>query len=392
MDSFSVTLAREPYRLFFPLAVLAGVAGVALWPLLYAGWLPFYPADAHARILAQGFTGGFVLGFLGTALPRLIGSPPLTRPEVFATAGLWLTGLAAHLVNATAAGDILFAIAVAGFAHCLAARWFFLRSDVPPPGFPTALLGVAGALGAALVLAAGRVVEFSSFTTAFCKLLLYQGFGLLPMIGVAPYLLPRFFGRRSDHAFDEAMAPPPGWWPRALAALAAGLVLVATFAVEAAGHAAAGQWARAGVLLLWFALQSPVLWPAVTGTTPGTVLRWAALSMVAGLALAAAFPFARVGSLHLVFVSGLGLAMLGVGTRVVLGHAGCHDLLGGKIVWLRWVFALGLIAAATRVTADFVVKIKVSHHIYAAATWIALGLIWLWVLRRALRTVAPDED
>ena len=36
-------LGREPFRILFPLAVLAGVLGVAVWPLHFAGW-GGYPA------------------------------------------------------------------------------------------------------------------------------------------------------------------------------------------------------------------------------------------------------------------------------------------------------------------------------------------------------------
>lgn len=99
--------------------------------------------------------------------------------------------------------------------------------------------------------------------------------------------------------------------------------------------------------------------------------------MTAGLACAALWPHARVGSLHLFFVSGLGLITMAVGTRVILGHAGRHDLLGEKIIWLRWVTGLLVLAAATRMTSDFIPAVRISHHIYAAWSWVAAALLWL---------------
>ena len=36
-------IAAEPFRLFFPAGVLAGVLGVALWPLHFLGALELYP-------------------------------------------------------------------------------------------------------------------------------------------------------------------------------------------------------------------------------------------------------------------------------------------------------------------------------------------------------------
>ena len=67
--------------MFFPLALLTGVIGVGLWPLFYSGLYPIYPGISHARIMAQGFMGGFILGFLGTALPRMLSSRPLRQSE-----------------------------------------------------------------------------------------------------------------------------------------------------------------------------------------------------------------------------------------------------------------------------------------------------------------------
>ena len=63
-------LGREPFRIFFPEGVFAGILGVALWPLYFTGVTGFYPGQAHARIMAYGLFGGFIFGFLGTAMPR----------------------------------------------------------------------------------------------------------------------------------------------------------------------------------------------------------------------------------------------------------------------------------------------------------------------------------
>ena len=56
--------AREPFRLFFPFAVLAGIVGVALWPLHFWGMVEWYPGQTHARIMAYGLFGGFIFDVL----------------------------------------------------------------------------------------------------------------------------------------------------------------------------------------------------------------------------------------------------------------------------------------------------------------------------------------
>jgi uncharacterized protein involved in response to NO len=153
--------------------------------------------------------------------------------------------------------------------------------------------------------------------------------------------------------------------------------------------ALAGYMLRGLVIVLWFAMESPILRRGKISSTPGNAVRWAISGIAAGCICAALWPQQRVGSLHLFFVSGIGLITLTVGTRVILGHAGRHDLLGGKILWLRWLTGLVILAATTRMSADFLPNIRVSHHKYAAWTWALVSLIWLVALGRYL---LRDED
>jgi len=61
--------------------VLAGILGVALWPLHFANVLELYPGLGHARIMTYGLFGAFLFGFLGTATPIFSGAI-LGRPCV----------------------------------------------------------------------------------------------------------------------------------------------------------------------------------------------------------------------------------------------------------------------------------------------------------------------
>ena len=372
----------EPYRLLFPMGMLAGIWGVMMWPIFYGGHLAFYPNEAHARMMTAGFMGAFVAGFLGTAFPRLTGGRTWTVLEMILIPGCWLAMVAAWSRGMVRAGDGLFVAMVLSLLTGMAARGLRGRRDIPPPGFVLVFAGLSGAALAALWLASGRFVSVELWR--FARLWYFQGFLLLPMMGIGPFLLPRFFGMPSGHSFDTATSPPPGWWTRCLLSSAAGLCVIASFALEAWGWPMAGQLSRAVVVLVWFAVETPVFRKVMQRTTPGTAVRWSIVSMVAGLVCAAVWPLARIGSLHLFFVSGLGLVTMAVGTRVILGHAGHHDLLGGKIVWLRWVIGLAILAAATRMTSDFIPAVRISHHNYAAWSWAAAALVWLLALGKHL--------
>src|SRR6188474_3167326 len=76
-QSFLKASAKEPFRIFFNQAIVAGVLGVALWPLHFWGAMESYPGIPHVRVMVFGFFGGFIFGFLGTALPRMLSAEPL---------------------------------------------------------------------------------------------------------------------------------------------------------------------------------------------------------------------------------------------------------------------------------------------------------------------------
>lgn len=373
---------EEPYRVFFPIGVLAGIWGVMMWPMLYGGWLHFYPGEAHTRIMIEGFMGAFILGFIGTAFPRLTGNRSWFSGEFFLMLLLWTLTVSSLAIGKIQAGDAAFCVLLLTLFTGMAGRWIFGHRDTPPPGFILALSGILGA-----ALAAGFLAWNASPTTAqlqFARLWLFQGFLLLPLMGIGPYVLPRFFGMNSSHSFDDAPSPPSGWWPKAISATIAGLLVIAGFSLEVMGNPLLGQLLRAVVILVWFALETPVFRLAKLSTTPGNAVRWAVIGLASGLICAAVWPLARVGSLHLFFVTGLGLVTMAVGTRVILGHAGRHDLLTGKIVWLRWVVGLLILAATTRMSCDFLPHLRVSHLIYAAWTWAIAAVIWLIALAKCL--------
>src|SRR5437763_838668 len=99
---------REPFRIFFPAGVLAGIVGVSLWPLYFMRVTEFYPGLSHARIMACGFFGAFIFGFLGTAMPRMLSANPLCLIEVIPLVLLHTTMVVSFAAGQILLGDILF--------------------------------------------------------------------------------------------------------------------------------------------------------------------------------------------------------------------------------------------------------------------------------------------
>lgn len=381
--------AEEPFRVFFPLGFLASVIGVLLWPAAISGWIDYYPLAAHSRWMVLAFAGCLIVGFLGTAGPRLLGTRAFGRSEFLAHLVLALAMMTALWFNRIPLADLLTGIWLLGVLASLLSRFLFARQDVPPPGIPLAVLGLLGAAIAGFVF--GLKIPTTPAVQQFLRLLYFQGFLWLPILGVAPFLLPRFFGKISPHAFEESLTIPPGWPRLFLQSIAAALLLLASFALEAAGYARSGHILRAATVAIHLTTSVPglVAWSRTNGL--GLALRWVLPCAVGGWLLAAWFQPLRIGMLHLMFIGSTGILMLGVATRVILGHNNRHDRLASPMRWCHLLWALILFAAATRLTSDFIPHVRISHFIYAAILWVAILVFWAWKVRRELHLPTYEE-
>jgi uncharacterized protein involved in response to NO len=387
-----VTLAlvcEEPFRLFFLLAALAGFTGVLLWPLHFAGLATWYPGVNHGRIMAHGFFGAFMIGFLGTALPRILSTARLTAPEVILLGGLHTAMIAAHACARTALGDLLFLVLLAALTVSLGWR-VVRRNDVPPPGF--VLVGLAflcGAAGTVLALLQDRL-EDRFFWLYLRPLLQFQGFILLPILGVGGFILPRFFGLASRQEFPESRTPPPGWKREAWLALGAGAAVLASFGLEAGGHPRSGSALRFVVSATYLYAQVPFFRSTIRGSSLALVLRLAFLLLPSGFLAIALFPAHRVAWLHLALIGGFSLLTLSVATRVVFGHSGQKAALAGRLPWLTLAAGMMVVGMLTRISGDYWPHITFTHYNYGALLW-AAGLL-LWAVRVLPRVRHPDPE
>lgn len=383
-------IAAEPFRLFFPLGILASAIGVILWPAYFQQWITTYPLESHARWMVIGFGGCFITGFIGTAGPRLLGTDPWCRFEILLHTFSALAVFVLLSLNKTQTADLFTGFWLLGLLKSLLFR-VFTRQDVPPPGLPLVLLGILGASLAGFALSMTSFLSYSYPVHNFWRLLYFQGFLWLPILGVAPYLLPRFFGRKSPHSFPDSPTLPDGWMRPFIESLVAGLLLIASFALEAWRPGPSGMILRTLVVVVHLTRSVPglVSWSKVNGL--GLALRWILPCAAGGWLLAVWFPPLRIGMLHLMFIGSAGLLMLAVATRVILGHNERHDRLASPMKWFHWVWGMVIFTAATRLTSDFVMKVRITHFIYAAILWVIILAFWSWKLRRELKQPVFEE-
>ena len=383
-------VGREPFRIFFPAGVLAGIVGVALWPLHFANVLELYPGLGHARIMAYGLFGAFIIGFLGTAMPRMLSAKPLHVLQVMLLLAVHAAMVTAFACSKIFLGDALFLGLLAAFV-CLMATRAKQRKDTPPPGFVlVGLCFLSVATGSVLAIIQ-HYRDLDTFWVTLQRLLSYQGFVLLPILGIGPFILPRFFGMQNHHDFPEALVPVAGWWRKALVAFAAGALIIASFLIEAKGWYRLAYGVRFGTTLIYLFLEMPFHRAPQAANAFGAALRIAFLGVLAGFLAVSLFPVYRVGLLHLTLIGGFAVITFVVATRVVFGHSGNLALLKSRNRWVLVAVGLMLLGMATRISGDFWPQVLVSHYTYGALLWIAGVVLWaVHVLPKVL--IADSED
>lgn len=374
----------EPYRIFFPLATLVGISGVSLWPLFFSGLHKFYPGPMHARMMIEGFLGGFVIGFLGTAVPRLLSAPALRGWELWSLVFLHLLATGLHIGHQMVAGDFIFAALLILLAVFLLQR-LRRRLELPPPSFVLVGLGYLSGLTGALLAACGNR-GWVSPTWLFIGLgWLNEAFLFLLVLGVGGFLLPRFLRIPGIRPMDEERKMTPAWRKRALFSLGVGVVFLASYWFQYTRDAGVAPIvARATAAIVFLLVMVPVHRGRGWGRAVSQAVLISIVALLLGLALPVLGPIHRIAAMHMIFLAGFSLITFTVATRVVLGHSGNRHLLDTPLISLRITTALLVIGAILRVWGD-----GSQYHVTAlnAASylWMIAAGIWGWAVLPKVR-------
>src|SRR6187200_2311032 len=99
---------KDPYRIFFPLGIFLGIAGVSIWPLYYWGFTSGYNGRSHAFVQTDCFVYAFIAGFLWTAIPRFTGTSTPSRGAQYTVAALLAVAAIAFEFQYFRAGHLSF--------------------------------------------------------------------------------------------------------------------------------------------------------------------------------------------------------------------------------------------------------------------------------------------
>jgi uncharacterized protein involved in response to NO len=368
----------EPFRIFFPLGLLLGVIGVALWPLFVWHAINFYPRDAHLRLMIEGLMGSFIIGFLGTAGPRLLDARPFAAAETLTLLALQMVSASLHLAQRQTAADTAFLVLLLVFLGIMASR-ARTRKDLPPPNFVLVLFGFLNAIFGIVFMFAAREVTNGVFLNQLGALMLNEGFVLFPILGVGAFFFPKLLGGAKPEPADLQIASAL-WRKKALIAALTGLVIWISFVLEALDWTRSAAVLRGSGVLFYFVVQGHLFERPIGPPFLAHCFRLGAGFLILGLLFPAALPGFRIANLHLAFVGGFTIILLTVSTRVILGHSGHSHLFQKRLRFLIVALVLLIVAMLARVGADFFPPGRNSHLVYAALIWLIAAAVWAWAL------------
>jgi uncharacterized protein involved in response to NO len=352
------------FRPFFLLAAIVAAAGVPLWLPIYQGSLEpvstLPPTIWHGHEMVFGFAAAVIAGFLLTAATNWTGRRTATGAGLGALAGLWIAGRMALIVPGTPAWlaiglDVAFLPVLAIVLAVPLLATGNRRNLV----FPVVLTGL-GSINLAIHLGATDVIDWDPSRGLRVAIDL-----ILLMIGVlGGRVIPSFTKNALPHAKVEPC-------PKAslLALLSIGGLAIAELATD--DTAVTGSVAMvAGIINAlrmrgWgtFAtLRTPILWILHVGyawIAAGLILRGVA-ELTGLLPLDA--------GIHALTLGAVGSMILGMMSRVALGHTGRPIVPAASTVAAYWLVNAGaLLRMAFALTSDDTLR---------AASLMGSGALW----------------
>ncbi len=368
-------LWAAPFRPFF---LATGVYAVVIIGFWLGGWFGGWPLPEgispmqwHSHELLFGMVAAAIAGFLLTAMCNWTGAPLLSGSALLALFGLWLAGRVAMWSVAwlpgwlVAAVDLSFLLAVAVYA------WRVIAGADNRRNLP--IVGMVAMLWLANLLFHLGVWESIPELTRRAELGTIMLVVLL-MVAIGGRITPAFTRNWLTRNGDDAAVVRS--WPvvertTMLSTLLVLLMLVAGAPMAWTAMAALLAAVANGVRLLgwagWTVRADPLMW----------ILHLGYAWIPVGLLLLGLFPWIDTITssawLHALGTGAMGILILGVMTRVCLGHTGRPLKLPAAVVPAYWLI---IVATLLRVAAAMALLPYRPAVIAAGLAWMAAFAIF----------------
>lgn len=375
---------HAPHRVMFMAGATQGVLAMLWWTLDLAARhglfhaapsLPLPPGWLHATLMTYGFFPFFIFGFLMTAGPRWVGAAPVAEAVYVAAFGLMGSGWAVFYLALWLPQLLVPALGLVLAGWCAGLAELLRMARASSQGRTHIVLAAGGMAAGALCLAA--LLAFASGGPAWLGHAVVTGgiwFCLLPVFATVCHRMIPFF---SSAVIPNYRVVRPLWTVYLLVACFYGhgaLVLGglpkwawlfdAPAALTAAGLTVSWQFGKAFAVRLVAVLHVAFAWLGVS----------LALYAVQSILLLAGVAALALAPLHALTVGFFASLLVGMVTRVTLGHSG-RGLAADAATWAIFWGMQGV--AVLRVTAEFVqFPGAPSLTLLSALAWLAVFGGW----------------
>lgn len=372
------SLCKDPFRLYFPFAILTALYASSLWISYVFMQSNSYPGFLHAELFIGGFLYFSIFGFLMTALPRFTQTHFATPIDIFFSAFLILAILSSSLLKSSTLFWFFIFIGWP-FLISFAAKRFAIRKQNPPFTFLFVGLGLLlGALGSFLILIHHSLQLDTFQILSQGKVLFYDGMVLSLILGIGGRLIPGILGFKEIVSKQREVYEKPIPFLKVIPKdilLAAPLFLLSLI-LEGYLFFLPGYLLRALIIsYIAFKYWNIHKWPTER-KWHGIFLIVSCWFIVIASWLLIVFINHAISIKHLIYIGGYSLITLLVASRVILAHGNSGLELEYKHFPYSFFGSILALAALTRAVAPFIPDSYLNHLGYTGFSFIIGTLIW----------------
>ncbi len=380
------------FRIFFLSAAFYSALIMVLWILDLSGTTEFLGTFSllpgslwHAHELIFGFIMAVVAGFLTTAVPGWADSPRIRGAELAFLYGLWVLGRLAVLFSEVLP-MLLSSLIDLAFIPILV--WIIAKRIIAKK-----LWRNMGFIPLLLLIFTGNLLvwlEMLAFTTVSATTGIRLAIGLLVLmtILIGGRVTPVFTGNWLKRHNMKPLPESPGWLTKATLLSCLAAILGELFFPQTLPGSI--LYTIAGLLILlrlsywqgWRTLKDPLMWVLHLG--------YAFLGfgfLAEGISILVE-DFPEILANHVLTIGGLGIMILGMMSRIALGHTG-RPLKVSPVISFSYV--LILISLIARIIPPLALPDleEVGLHL-AGTSWTLAWLLYLWIYTPILSSPRAD--